>query len=103
MSMTRVPPLGDEKRHYWMALGMARATGADLQRALAEGRISHEDWAGVVTRCRGCAWTEGCRCWMASRDAETVVDAPRACPNAAFFDTVRDGEDATAGPVVPVP
>jgi hypothetical protein len=32
-----VRPLGDEKRHYWLALGMAQASGADLQRALEEG------------------------------------------------------------------
>jgi hypothetical protein len=61
-------PLGRRKRHYWLALGMAQASGADLQRALEEGRITHGDWADVVTRCRGCGWTEGCDCWMAAQD-----------------------------------
>ena len=103
MSLTRVRPLGDEKRHYWMALGMAQATGADLQRALDEGRITHGEWAEVVGRCRGCAWAEGCRCWMETHGADGAAAVPRACPNAAVFEAVRDGEDGTAGPVVPVP
>jgi hypothetical protein len=63
-----VRPLGDEKRHYWLALGMAQTSGVDLQRALEEGRITHGDWAEVVTRCRGCGWTEGCDCWLAAQD-----------------------------------
>jgi hypothetical protein len=91
MTLDAVHPLGDEKRHYWLALGMAQASGADLQRALDEGRITHGDWAEVVTRCRGCGWTEGCDCWLAAQDGETSASVPQACPNAAFFETVLSG------------
>jgi hypothetical protein len=82
-----VHKLGDEKRHYWLALGMADAAGADLQRALDEGRISHGDWAEVVQRCRGCGWTEGCDCWLKAQEPGGA-DVPRACPNATVFDRV---------------
>jgi hypothetical protein len=91
MSNGSVRRLGDEKRHYWLALGMAQTSGADLQRALDGGRITHGDWAEVVTRCRGCGWTEGCAAWMAAQAPGGTAEVPRACPNAAFFDAVREG------------
>jgi hypothetical protein len=92
MTDPRVRPLGDEKRHYWLALGMAQAAGAELQRALEEGRITHGDWAGVVQRCRACTWTEGCVCWLKAQDPDTASDVPQACPNAAFFERVLRGQ-----------
>jgi hypothetical protein len=84
MTDPRPRPLGNETRHYWLALRMARATGADLQRALETGVISHADWADVVRRCRGCSWSAGCNCWMAVQEAGTA-SVPAACPNAGVF------------------
>jgi hypothetical protein len=92
MTDTHPRPLGDEKRHYWLAVGMAQVTGADLQRALDEGVISHGDWAAVVQRCRGCGWTEGCGCWMAKQD-NGAADVPAACPNAEVFTRVIETLD----------
>ncbi len=91
MTSDHVRPLGDERRHYWLALGMARATGADLQDALETGQITHCDWAAAVTACRGCAWTEGCDCWMRAQDPDRAAAVPRACPNADFFERVLAG------------
>lgn len=96
----QVRPLGDEKRHYWLALGMAQASGADLQRALEEGRITHGDWAEVVTRCRGCAWTEGCACWLAAQDGAASASVPQACPNATFFEASLSVTDQADEPPV---
>ncbi|WP_217520145.1 DUF6455 family protein [Roseicyclus elongatus] len=79
--------LGDTRRHYWLAVGMADISGADLQRALEEGRITHGDWAGMVERCRGCNWADGCDCWMQTQSAGEAT-VPRACPNAEMFDAV---------------
>lgn len=84
MTESHPRPLGDEKRHYWLAVGMAQATGADLQRALEDGVITHGDWAGVVQRCRGCGWAEGCACWMSTQEKGTAA-VPAACPNAEVF------------------
>jgi hypothetical protein len=80
-------PLGPEKRHYWLAVTMARKTGADMQRALEDGVISQDDWATLVQRCRGCGWAEGCNHWMTAQDAG-AADVPTACPNADVFDRV---------------
>jgi hypothetical protein len=84
--------LGDERRHYWLALGMAQASGADLQAALEAGRISHGEWADVVQRCRGCSWTESCDCWMRAQEPG-AADVPQACPNVGFFETVIAGSE----------
>jgi len=70
---------------------MAKATGTDLQAALEEGRISHADWADLVTSCRACTWVEGCACWLAKQEAGGA-EAPESCHNAAFFAEARDGQ-----------
>ncbi|MHA7889367.1 DUF6455 family protein [Roseicyclus sp.] len=84
MGQANPRPLGDAKRHYWLALGMAQATGAELQRALETGVITHADWAQAVQRCRGCGWAEGCACWMAAQETGKAA-VPAACPNAQIF------------------
>ncbi|MCU4655117.1 DUF6455 family protein [Roseibacterium sp. SDUM158016] len=96
MNDVSVRPLGDEKRHYWLALGMAQAAGADLQRALDEGRITHGDWAEVVQRCRGCSWAEGCDCWLKAQETGAAA-VPQACPNVTFFEAVLSGDAQSAG------
>jgi hypothetical protein len=80
-------PLGPENRHYWLAVTMARKTGADMQRALETGVIRHDDWAALVQSCRGCGWAEGCNRWLTAQ-GDGAADVPRACPNAAVFDRV---------------
>jgi hypothetical protein len=87
MTDPRPHPLGPENRHYWLAVTMARKTGADMQRALEDGVIAHADWAALVQRCRGCGWAEGCNHWMRSQDAG-AADVPQACPNAPTFEKV---------------
>lgn len=80
-------PLGPETRHYWLAVTMAKKTGADMQRALEDGVIDHADWAALIRRCRGCGWAEGCHHWMTTQDAG-AADVPASCPNAVIFKRV---------------
>ena len=82
-------PLGSERQHYWMALRMAKATGTDLAAALATGRLTQDDWASIVTRCRGCPWTEGCARWL-QRPIDSIRDLPEGCRNAELFEDLRD-------------
>ena len=88
MSDPILHPLGSENRHYWLAVAMARKTGADMQQALDQGVISHADWAALVQRCRGCDWPDGCDRWLARQDDGTA-EVPAACPNAELFERVR--------------
>lgn len=68
-------PMGEETRHYWLVQRMAKATRVDLVAAMQDGVLTQEDWAGIVTCCRGCDWAEGCTDWL-----DKPVDDTRAFP-----------------------
>ncbi|WP_425101588.1 DUF6455 family protein [Tropicibacter sp. S64] len=84
-------PLGSERKHYWLVQRMAKATGVDLVEAMAGQSLTSEDWARMVTHCRGCEWVQGCRHWL-----DAAEDTPRACPdgcaNKARFADLKTAE-----------
>lgn len=83
-------PLGDPLSHFWLVQDMARTADVDLSGLRASGRLSAEDWAQMVTRCRGCAWTKDCKRWLAATQDDAEV--PPACANRAAFDALRAGQ-----------
>lgn len=103
MSQSAAPeikPLGDEIHHYWLAVAMAKAAGVDLQKAMDDGTLSHQDWAGLVNRCRGCDWERdgGCGRWLKlALEAEGANDVPGTCVNRSVFDRI----DAASEGVTP--
>lgn len=86
---TRPRPLGHETDHYWLVKRMAKATGVDLVRAVEEGVLSHADWAGIVTRCRGCTWAGGCGHWL-DAPVEDTRAIPGSCLNRNRLADLRD-------------
>jgi hypothetical protein len=91
-------PLGDANAHYWMVQKMARATGVDLATEAAEGRLSHDDWATMLHRCRGCSWERdgGCSRWMEITALDGQQDVPSACENVDTFRAFAAPADAKA-------
>jgi hypothetical protein len=86
-------PLGDERDHYWLALGMSQAVGLDLQAEIEAGRFSQADWAETVQRCRGCDWAGACPGWLEAHPQAAA--APESCVNAGLFGALKDaGRDA---------
>ena len=79
-ALTRPRVLGDENEHYWLVQRMARATGVDLVEATKAGVLSQEEWAGIVTRCRSCQWSEGCQSWL-SEPVDEERPFPETCIN----------------------
>ncbi|MEM1129436.1 MAG: DUF6455 family protein [Pseudomonadota bacterium] len=80
--------LGDERDHYWLAVSMAKAAGIDLVAAVEAGGLTHEGWADVVQRCRGCAWEReggGCSRWLEAQEAG-MADVPHSCVNHNIFE-----------------
>lgn len=77
-------PLGDENDHYWLVQRMAQANGTDLVAAADAGHLPQEDWAGMVQRCRGCTWAEGCQRWL-DRPVDAMRDTPEDCVNRQHF------------------
>ena len=76
--------LGNRHRHYWLLQRMARQTGVDLAAASAAGRLNAQEWAAMVTACRGCDWSRGCEAWLrrgSRREGATPAVAPEPCRN----------------------
>ncbi|MEM9795008.1 MAG: DUF6455 family protein [Pseudomonadota bacterium] len=72
-------PLGDLRSHLTLVRSMARAVGADVVKASEEGRLSQQDWADAVSRCRDCDHPQACRAWLLAVEwgAQTVPDGCR--------------------------
>lgn len=80
-------PLGDTMTHYFLASSMAKAAGVDLVAEMAAGRLSHQDWAQMVQKCRGCDWEReggGCARWLALQ-VPGEANVPRSCENQPRF------------------
>ncbi len=80
-------PLGETTRHFWLAQRMAKLHDVDLVGAVGRGDLDQEDWARMVTRCRGCDWTEGCDRFLAR--GEAGEDLPEGCENRARMARLR--------------
>ena len=80
-------PLGDALYHLRLLGLMGKTTEADLVAAFEAGRISSEDWADMVNRCRACEGIETCERWLATH--ESAEEAPGCCKNAKVLLRLR--------------
>lgn len=87
-------PLGDAMEHLQLMARMGKHLGTDLVEAFEAGKISQEDWAEMITSCRGCDGPEGCRTWLDAQEraAEGQAESqpPAHCRNAARLLRLRD-------------
>ncbi|KPP90390.1 MAG: hypothetical protein HLUCCA08_15625 [Rhodobacteraceae bacterium HLUCCA08] len=58
-------PMGDTRRHFFLTLGTAEASGLDLGLALREGRITETGYARLITCCRRCDQADRCTAALA--------------------------------------
>lgn len=72
--------LGPKNDHFWLVQRMAKATGIDLVGAADADVMSQQDWAGIVTHCRGCGWSDGCGKWL-NKSNDDVRNVPSRCIN----------------------
>ena len=72
--------LGDPAHHFWLTRSVARVMGLSLAEAMTEGRLTKEEFARMVTRCRGCGQVSACEHWLGA--SATLSDsAPPQCLN----------------------
>jgi len=80
-------PLGDAMEHLHLMARMGKHLDADLVEAFAAGKISAEDWAAMITACRGCDAPDGCKAWLERQElaeqGEKAAQPPGYCCNAA--------------------
>ncbi|MBE0413574.1 DUF6455 family protein [Yoonia sp.] len=79
--------LGDMRAHFMRVLKMSKANGVDLSTALDEGQIDTDDFADMVTACRGCAQVGQCDRLLATMLA--LPQAPDYCENRKEFAQLR--------------
>lgn len=85
-------PLGRTGVHYWLVQRMAKRCGVDTSNAVARGDIDQDDWVGMVQKCRGCTWTEGCERWLAHLDEDGSVAPPAECINAEILKSLATSQ-----------
>jgi hypothetical protein len=71
---------------------MAKTCGVDLAAAVEAGDLDQQEWAGMVTRCRGCAWAEGCHAWLDEVDQAADVP-PVPCLNRGRMAELKTFQD----------
>ncbi len=74
-------PLGEIEKHFWLTRSVARCMGVSLTEAMAEGKLTPDGYAGIVTRCRASACSEKCQNWLATHQSQASA-APEFCTNA---------------------
>ncbi|MGB3556432.1 MAG: DUF6455 family protein [Jannaschia sp.] len=82
--MNRPHPMGDPRLHLMRLRSMAAETGADTGAAFEDGTLDNAAWCAAVDRCRNCAWTHGCRDWLA-RPVARPRPVPNTCANAGLL------------------
>lgn len=60
-----IPP-GAPETHFWLTRSVARAMGVNLSKAMASGRMSADEYAQMIERCRCCALVMACQAWLAT-------------------------------------
>ena len=89
-----VANLGDPNRAFWLTRSVARTVGLNLSDAIDEGKLSVEDYAEMVTRCRMCPHPETCEVWLAANGKGALL-VPDHCANATSLNRVADIGDST--------
>lgn len=83
--------LGDKIEHMWLVQRMAKTVGVDLAAAMETGTLSSDDWSKLVSRCRGCAWADGCNEWL-DEQFTVVESAPGECINGDVMNGLRSDD-----------
>ncbi|MFC4730885.1 DUF6455 family protein [Salipiger abyssi] len=80
--------LGDPVRHFWMTRSVARVMGLNLSEEMLSGHLGPDEYAHMVTCCRGCALVEACESWLGAQTGVTATPPPGCC-NAALLSRLR--------------
>ncbi|WP_224826457.1 DUF6455 family protein [Cognatishimia sp. MH4019] len=80
-------PLGNPRTHFWLTLGMAKATGVDLNSAFYEAKITRSDYSGLINRCRGCTQADTCGAILGGCMGR-LENAPEFCLNRTTFEAL---------------
>lgn len=72
--------LGCPELHFWLNRSVARAMGVNLSEAMADGELTAQGYAEMVTRCRQCTQVTQCQHWLSQASSQEAP--PEHCLNA---------------------
>ncbi|MCL3881721.1 DUF6455 family protein [Marivita sp. GX14005] len=78
-------PMGDPELHFWLTRSVARTMGISLSEAMAAGQLTAQDYAQMVTSCRGCPLVATCQHWLGAQTGG-ARSAPEGCRNASTLE-----------------
>jgi hypothetical protein len=79
--------LGNARDHFWRVVNMSKANQVDLSDALDVGRITIDDYAEMITKCRGCSEVGKCDRLLATQPQ--LQAAPAYCENRETFSQLK--------------
>jgi len=79
-------------RHFWLTRSVARVVGVSPSDAMAEGRLSPEDYATMVAHCRAGACHEACQNWLAAQTDRRPDGPPEYCAIAHWLRRLTCGQ-----------
>ncbi|WP_367648774.1 DUF6455 family protein [Ruegeria arenilitoris] len=80
--------LGDVEKHFWLTRSVARCMDISLTEAMAEGRLSANEYSRIVTRCRAANCSGQCEVWLSQQQAQ-AASAPEFCANADRLNALK--------------
>jgi len=81
--------LGEVEKHFWLTRSVARCMNVSLSEAMAEGRLSADRYAELVTRCRASHCSSQCAIWLSEQQSEART-APDFCANAHILNALKN-------------
>lgn len=85
--MSRID-LGDIEKHFWLTRSVARCMDISFSEALAEGRMTPDDYAQMVTQCRAANCSGQCALWLSVQQSIAPA-APEFCANADQLNALK--------------
>lgn len=81
---------GDADLHFWLTRSVGRCIGLNFSAAMDEGRLSAEDYMGLVHACRSCGNVQSCQHWLGGQHkALGRARPPEFCRNAHVLESLR--------------
>ncbi|WP_170409684.1 DUF6455 family protein [Ruegeria atlantica] len=80
--------LGDVEKHFWLTRSVARCMKVSLTEAMAEGRLTPNGYAEIVTRCRASHCSDQCELWLSKQQSQANT-APEFCANAGTLNKLK--------------
>ncbi|SIS68348.1 DUF6455 family protein [Phaeovulum vinaykumarii] len=76
--------------HAALVNRMGRTLGIDMSDQIRSGRLTPDQWCGVVLRCTECSDPKDCASWLAQNEGQELAAPPEYCTNRNLMMRLHD-------------